>query len=108
MSNFDNVLDTLTPEQRAAVEAELTKRKPAGRSTDAVGSLNVRVSEKGAISFYGFGRFPITVYAKALLQILAEADTIRQYLVDHKDTIVWKAKAEAGEHAPEDSDILGQ
>lgn len=44
----------------AALEAENAKLKTANASTK--GQLTLKVSEKGAISIYGMGRFPLTVY----------------------------------------------
>lgn len=103
---MSNVLDTLTPEQKAEVEA-LLKAKGTRRSTDKVGTLNVRIGDKGAISFYGFGRWPITVFAQNMLEMLNSGDAIREYIVEHKDTLSWDRKQDRGEGAPEDFAILG-
>jgi hypothetical protein len=46
----------LTPEQMAARIAELEGRPAKG------GSVSFKVSEKGAASVYGLGRFPVTLY----------------------------------------------
>lgn len=46
----------LTPEQMAARIAELEGRLAKGSS------LSFKVSEKGAVSVYGLGRFPVTLY----------------------------------------------
>lgn len=106
MENFNNILDTLTPEQREAVEAELRKPR-VKRPTDTVGDLIMRVSEKGAISFYGFAKFPLTTYPRVLLTILNHADQLREYMVEKKDTVVWKPRCAPGEGAPSDEEILG-
>ena len=43
-------------------------------------TLTLKVSEKGAVSAYGLGRFPVTLYGGQWERLLAEADTIRAFL----------------------------
>jgi len=43
-------------------------------------ALTLKVSEKGAVSIYGLGRFPITLYAGQMDRLLAHADTIRTFM----------------------------
>jgi hypothetical protein len=52
----DETSSNLTPEQMAARIAELEGRLAKG------GSISFKVSEKGAVSVYGLGRFPVTLY----------------------------------------------
>ena len=42
--------------------------------------LSLKVSEKGAVSLYGLGRFPVTLYAGQWERLLASADDIRTFL----------------------------
>jgi hypothetical protein len=44
------------------------------------GSTSLKVSEKGAVSVYGLGRFPITLYQEQWLKLLAMADEIKQFI----------------------------
>ena len=37
------------------------------------GSISMKVSEKGAVSVYGLGRFPVTLYQEQWLKLLAAA-----------------------------------
>jgi hypothetical protein len=53
-------------------------RKPAAR-----GQTSMKVSEKGALSVYGLGRFPVTLYREQWEKLLALADPIRQFIQDH-------------------------
>jgi len=66
--------NTLTPEQMAARIAELEGRL-AKNST-----LSFKVSEKGAVSVYGLGRFPVTLYFEQWNKLLAQADELRIFL----------------------------
>lgn len=43
-------------------------------------ALTVKVSEKGAISIYGLGRFPITLYRGQMERLLDHAPTIRAFI----------------------------
>jgi hypothetical protein len=65
-------------EMKAELErlrAENTKLK----SKDSAG-LSLKVSEKGAVSLYGMGRFPVTLYKEQWLRILASAPDIETFM----------------------------
>jgi hypothetical protein len=47
------------------------------------GQMSMRVSEKGALSVYGLGRFPVTLYREQWEKLLGMADDIRQFIQDH-------------------------
>lgn len=69
-----------TPEQRLArLEAEnkalreqVEQRRP--------GQLRLKVSEKGGLSVYGLGRFPVTLYKEQWIRLLDQADEIKSFL----------------------------
>jgi hypothetical protein len=44
------------------------------------GELRLKVSEKGALSVYGLGRFPVTLYKEQWIRLLDYADTIKSFL----------------------------
>ena len=44
------------------------------------GSVMLKVSEKGAVSVYGMGRFPVTLYKEQWLKLLAMSDDIRAFI----------------------------
>jgi hypothetical protein len=41
------------------------------------------VSEKGALSVYGLGRFPVTLYREQWEKLLGMADQIRQFISEN-------------------------
>jgi hypothetical protein len=43
----------------------------------------LKVSEKGGLSVYGLGRFPVTLYKEQWAKLLAMADDIRAFLKEH-------------------------
>ena len=60
------------------LKAELERLKgQRGRST------SLKVSEKGGVSVYGLGRFPVTLYKEQWTKLLAMADDIRAFIKEH-------------------------
>ncbi len=57
------------------LRAENENLKKAGR-----GKLAMKVSEKGALSVYGMGRFPVTLYKEQWLRLLTMADEIKAFI----------------------------
>ncbi len=59
--------------ERLRAENEALKRT-------ASRGLHLRVSEKGAVSVYGLGRFPVTLYKEQWLRVLDMAEEIRAFI----------------------------
>jgi hypothetical protein len=57
------------------LRAENERLKKGGR-----GKLAMKVSEKGALSVYGMGRFPVTLYKEQWLRLLAMAEEIKAFI----------------------------
>ena len=53
-------------------------------------TTNIRISEKGAVSVYGLGKFPITLYLDQWKMLLAQAEMIEQFLNDNQDRLARK------------------
>ena len=69
----------------ARLRAENERLKQGGR-----GKLAMKVSEKGALSVYGMGRFPVTLYKEQWLRLLSMADEIKGFIEANQDSL--KAK----------------
>lgn len=69
-----------TREELLARIAELEKEKQSKRA----GRLEFRVSEKGAVSVYGLGRFPTTLYAEQWEKLLGVAEDLRAFIEEEK------------------------
>ena len=54
------------------------------------GSLDFRVSEKGGVSVYGLGRFPVTLYYEQWTRLLDHADQIRAFMEENKASLKMK------------------
>ena len=50
----------------------------------------MKVSEKGALSIYGMGRFPVTLYKEQWLKLLGISDEIKKFIADNNSRL--KAK----------------
>ena len=53
--------------------------------------ISLKVSEKGGVSVYGLGRFPVTLYKEQWAKLLDMADEIRGFIRDHDGEL--KAKS---------------
>jgi hypothetical protein len=63
--------------ERLRAENENLK-KPVQR-----GQISMKVSEKGALSIYGLGRFPVTLYREQWDKLLGVSDQIREFIQTH-------------------------
>ena len=70
--------DDSIEEKLARLEAEnQALKKQVDRKP---GELRLKVSEKGGLSIYGLGRFPVTLYKEQWSRLLDHADEIREFL----------------------------
>ena len=53
-------------------------------------SGGLKVSAKGAVSLYGVGRFPVTLYASQWDNVLNKADEIRRFIEANKSSLSYK------------------
>jgi hypothetical protein len=56
------------------------------------GSLEFRVGEKGGVSVYGLGRFPVTLYYEQWIRLLDTADNLRAFLEENKPRLKLKTQ----------------
>jgi hypothetical protein len=57
------------------------------------GRTSLKVSEKGGVSVYGLGRFPVTLYKEQWTKLLAMADDIRAFITEHDAELKTKPDA---------------
>ena len=77
-----------TEQKLARLEAEnKTLREQVERKP---GQLRLKVSEKGALSVYGLGRFPVTLYKEQWTRLLDHTDEIKTFIKDNDQQL--KAK----------------
>lgn len=66
-------------EKMARLEAENRKLREQAEERKP-GQLRLKVSEKGGLSVYGLGRFPVTLYKEQWVRLLDHADEIKSFL----------------------------
>jgi hypothetical protein len=54
------------------------------------GSISYKVSDKGAVSVYGLGRFPVTLYYEQWIKLLDRAQDLRDFLEENKSKLKLK------------------
>ncbi|HXX29323.1 MAG TPA: hypothetical protein VEJ89_01240 [Myxococcaceae bacterium] len=68
------------------LKAELERLKAENEALRSRGGkgVSMKVSEKGGVSVYGLGRFPVTLYQEQWLKLLDLADDIRAFIQEHE------------------------
>jgi hypothetical protein len=74
------------------VQAELERLRAenAALKKPDRGKLSMKVSEKGALSVYGMGRFPVTLYKEQWLRLLTVADDIKAFIEANNESLKTK------------------
>jgi hypothetical protein len=82
LGGYRDMADETAEQKLARLEAEnrtlrdqVEQRKP--------GQLRLKVSEKGALSVYGLGRFPVTLYKEQWNRLLDYTDEIKSFLKEN-------------------------
>jgi hypothetical protein len=61
-------------------ELERLRSENAALKKGAATGVTMKVSEKGGLSIYGMGRFPVTLYKEQWLKLLGMSDDIRAFI----------------------------
>ena len=77
-------------DEQIKAELERLRRENAALKKGASSGIRMKVSEKGAVSIYGMGRFPVTLYKEQWLKLLDMADDIRAFIAANEGQL--KAK----------------
>jgi hypothetical protein len=78
-------------EENVQAELERLRAENAALKSRGSRSVSLKVSEKGGVSVYGLGRFPVTLYKEQWTKLLDMADEIRGFIREHEPEL--KAKA---------------
>jgi hypothetical protein len=71
------------------LKAELERLKRENEALKKVqsGTARIKVSDKGGVSVYGLGRFPVTLYKEQWLKLLGMADEIREFIAANESQL---------------------
>ncbi|HSC43272.1 MAG TPA: hypothetical protein VFD87_15120 [Phototrophicaceae bacterium] len=68
--------------ENKALKDQIEQRKP--------GQLRLKISEKGGLSVYGLGRFPVTLYKEQWKRLLEHAEEIKTFLEQNEQQLKTK------------------
>jgi len=71
-------------------ELERLRSENAALKKGAATGITMKVSEKGAVSIYGMGRFPVTLYKEQWLKLIAMSDDIRAFIAANEGQLKTK------------------
>jgi hypothetical protein len=71
-------------DEELKAELERLRRENMALKRGAASGLRMKVSEKGAVSVYGMGRFPVTLYKEQWLKLLDMAPEIRAFIAENE------------------------
>jgi hypothetical protein len=72
------------------LKARLSQLEKQVETKKRSGAMEFRVSEKGGVSVYGLGRFPVTLYYEQWNRLLAAAEELKVFLEENKSKLKLK------------------
>jgi hypothetical protein len=82
--------DGLATEEDLLAEIEKLRAENESLKRPQRGQLTLRISEKGALSVYGLGRFPVTLYKEQWIKLLGISDQIRTFIEENQGNLKTK------------------
>jgi hypothetical protein len=80
----------MSTEEELRAEVEKLKAENEALKVRSSRAISFKVSEKGGVSVYGMGRFPVTLYKEQWLKLLDLSDDIRKFI--HENDSKLKSK----------------
>ena len=74
-------------DEELKAELERLRTENAALRRGASSGIRIKVSEKGAVSIYGMGRFPVTLYKEQWLKLLDMAAEIRAFIAANESQL---------------------
>src|SRR5438445_8777418 len=69
------------------LKAQLAALQALQATINKPGALTLKVSAKGAVSVYGLGKWPLTLYQGTFVRVLDAADQIRAFIAAHQSEL---------------------
>ena len=80
-------VNLMASEEELKAEIERLRVENEALKKPARGQMSLKVSEKGALSVYGLGRFPVTLYREQWEKLLGMADEIRKFIQENDNAL---------------------
>ena len=84
----------MASEEELKAEIERLRAENQSLKKPARGQMSLKVSEKGGLSVYGLGRFPVTLYYEQWIRLLDVMADLRAFLEENKHRLKLKTKDE--------------
>ncbi len=81
---MSGTLRAMSTEEELRKELEKLKAENEALKNRGAKGVSMKVSEKGAVSIYGMGRFPVTLYQEQWTKLLDMADDIRAFIKENE------------------------
>ena len=78
------------PDEELKAELERLRKDNEALKKGASSGIHMKVSEKGAVSIYGLGRFPVTLYKEQWLKLLDMSADIRAFIAANEGQLKTK------------------
>jgi len=94
-----------TMSENEVLQAQINELKAENNKLKAVKAdgLSFRVSAKGAVSVYGLGRWPTTLYQSQMTRLMGAKDDILQFIEDNQDGLAQKPEAAPAEETADET-----
>ena len=87
-------MNYLTPEQMRQVQEleklKMENQKLKSQKSGIKSELSFKVSQKGAVSVYGMGRFPVTLYKEQWERLLAKSSDLLDFIRENESKLATK------------------
>jgi hypothetical protein len=77
-------------EQEMKAELERLQKENESLKARTSKGISLKVSEKGGLSVYGMGRFPVTLYKEQWLKLLDMSDDLRRFIQENDSKLKTK------------------
>lgn len=84
------IRNQMASDEDLKAEIERLRTENKALKMPARGQMSLKVSEKGGLSVYGLGRFPVTLYKEQWVRLLAMADEIRNFIRENDSALKTK------------------
>lgn len=80
----------MSDDMKAEIERLKAENEALKNTKNSRGTLSMKVSEKGALSVYGMGRFPVTLYKEQWLKLLGISEEIQKFIQENDSRLKTK------------------
>ena len=80
----------MAEDMKAEIERLKAENEALKSKKSAAGTLSMKVSEKGALSVYGMGRFPVTLYNEQWTKLMGITEEIKTFIKDNDSKLKTK------------------